>query len=118
MVEFTGIAPVLPVRDVEQAVDHYRRLGFDVETYEGGGYAYVRRDEIWLHLTHVPELDPLVNTSSVYLYVDDAHAVAAAWDGCGGRLSPPAETPYGLLEGAYIDPDGNLLRFGSPIRRS
>jgi len=32
------------------------------------------------------------------------------------RLVPPVDTEYGLGGGAYIDPDGNLLRFGSSAR--
>jgi len=32
------------------------------------------------------------------------------------RLVPPVDTDYGPVEGAYVDPDGNLLRFGSSAR--
>lgn len=33
-------------------------------------------------------------------------------------LDPDIEPPdYGKREGAHRDPDGNLLRFGSPLRR-
>jgi hypothetical protein len=31
------------------------------------------------------------------------------------RTGAPVDTDYGLREGWHIDPDGNLLRFGSPI---
>jgi hypothetical protein len=31
-----------------------------------------------------------------------------------GRPSPRKTPPYGLREGADIDPDNNLIRFGSP----
>jgi hypothetical protein len=43
--------------------------------------------------------------------------VFAAWSEAevDGRLHPPDSTPYGLREMAYIDPDGNLLRVGSPL---
>ena len=33
-----------------------------------------------------------------------------------GTLTEPRRTPYGLREFAYTDPDGNLLRIGSPFR--
>ena len=56
---FRNVAPVLPVGDVVSAVAHYRRLGFDVRTDEGGApYAYARRDEVSLHLAQVDGLDP------------------------------------------------------------
>ncbi len=53
---------------------------------------------------------------AVFLYVSDAHALHHEWREIvvDGRLVPPVDTPYGLIEGAYVDPDGNLLRFGSP----
>jgi hypothetical protein len=32
-----------------------------------------------------------------------------------GPVRDPQDTEYGLRAGAYVDPDGNLLRFGSPL---
>lgn len=118
MSDFRTVAPVLPVRDVASALDHYRRLGFDVRAYEGGAaYAYARRGGVDLHLAQVDDLDPLTSLTSVYLYVDDADALDAEWRaaGVGGRMVDVQDTDYGLREGAHVDPDGNLLRFGSPL---
>ena len=66
-------------------------------------------------MTRFAELDPKTSTSVCYLYVDDADALHAAWAAAGveGRLRPPTDTPYGLREFGYADPDGNLLRVGS-----
>jgi hypothetical protein len=52
----------------------------------------------------------------LYLYVSDADALYAQWrlTRVAGRLVAPVDTEYGLREGAHFDPDGNLLRFGSP----
>jgi hypothetical protein len=52
----------------------------------------------------------------VYLYVSDADALYAQWRlaRVAGRLVAPVDTDYGLREGAHVDRDGNLLRFGSP----
>lgn len=115
MVTFSQVAPVLPVRDLAAAVEHYRRLGFTVSTYDGGGYAFAERGDICLHLSQVSELDPARSLVSVYLYVTDADALAAEWAAAGvpGRLVAPTDTDYGLREGAHVDPDGNLLRYGS-----
>ncbi len=112
------VAPVLPVRDVVSAAVHYRRLGFDVRAYEGGApYAFAERGGVDLHLSQVDELDPLSSLSAVYLYVDDADALVAEWRAAGvdGRMVDAQDTDYGLREGAHVDPDGNLLRFGSPL---
>ena len=118
MVTFRSASPVLPVSDLARAVEHYRRLGFEVRVYEGGDeYAFASRGGTELHLSHVGELDPATSLTSVYLYVSDADALAAEWacSGAAGRHVPPVDTAYGLREGAHVDPDGNLLRFGSPL---
>jgi len=117
-VRFEQLAAVLPVRDIEAGMAHYRALGFEVERYAGSEpYAFVTRDDVHLHLTAWAEMDPATNSSAVYLRVDDADALHADWEraGVGGRLVAPTDTEYGLREGAHLDPDGNLLRFGSPL---
>ncbi len=112
----TGTAAVLPVRDLDAALEHYRRLGFDVHPYDNG-YGYAVRGAADLHLAVRPGLDPRTNASAVYLYVDDAEALFAEWRAAGleGQFFEPHDTDYGLREAAHIDRDGNLLRFGSPL---
>ena len=55
--------------------------------------------------------------SVAYLVVGDADQLAAEWagEGIGGRTNPPVDIPWGMREGTHFDPDGNLLRFGSPL---
>ncbi|MDQ3385618.1 MAG: VOC family protein [Actinomycetota bacterium] len=120
MTHLSSVAPVLPVRDIEAALGHYRKLGFEVRAYGGAAYGYALRDDVQLHLTQVEGLDPATSMTAVYLYVDDADELAAAWGapGIAGRLVEPVDTDYGLREGAHVDPDGNLLRFGSPLAPS
>ena len=111
------LSPVLPVAELDAAVDRYRSLGFDVRVYDGdAAYAYASRGTVEFHLAQVADIESSSNNSAVYLFVDDADAVFASWRlaGIAGRLTPPFDTDYGLREGAYVDPDGNLLRFGSP----
>jgi uncharacterized glyoxalase superfamily protein PhnB len=80
----------------------------------------LHRGGVDLHLAGVPDLQIDENTSACYLYVDDADGLYAEWKAAaaGGRLTEPRSTPYGLREFAYADPDGNLLRIGSPVRVS
>jgi hypothetical protein len=44
----------------------------------------------------------------------------AEWSGAGidGHFHEPRDTTYGLREGACLDRDANLIRFGSPLRTS
>jgi hypothetical protein len=114
----TGMAAILPVRDLDAALDHYRSLGFRVNPYDGG-YGYAVRGAADLHLSVRRDLDPRRNASAVYLYVDDADALYAQWRAAGveGQFFEPHDTEYGLREGAHMDRDGNLLRFGSRLSK-
>ena len=53
----------------------------------------------------------------MYLYVSDAESVYAEWSEAGvdGELGDLIDTPYGLREFAFRDPEGTLLRVGSPL---
>jgi len=104
------IAPIFAVHDLDAAMAHYQRLGFTVRAYAGGGYGYASRDGIEIHLGLVPGDDR--RTSSAYLFVDD---LAAAWRSAGAEVHSPQDTEWGQHEGAVADPDGNVIRFGSPI---
>ncbi len=117
-VVFRSVAPVIPVLDLDAALDRYRRLGFAVHGYEGEErYGFADRDAVQLHLTEWAEHDPKRTASTVYLYVADADAVHSEWERAGvdGRLTEPTDTPYGLREFAFVDTDGTLHRVGSPL---
>ncbi|WP_334138356.1 VOC family protein [Corynebacterium variabile] len=108
-------ACVLPVTDVDRSIEHYRALGFEVAKLTDE-YAMAQRGDTALHLSLMPELDPLKGAGCVYLYVDDADGLAQEWVEAGvGRTVAPVDTDYGLREGAHVDPDNNLLRFGADI---
>ena len=57
--------------------------------------------------------------SAVYLYVEDADILYREWSSAGieGRVVEPRGTSYGLREGACLDRDANLIRFGSGINQ-
>jgi DNA-binding MarR family transcriptional regulator len=117
--QFRQFSPIFPVRDMTAALAHYTALGFDAFAYAGpDDYGFANRDGIGLHLTGDPGHDPAHSHASAYLYVRDADALYAEWSrpGIGGQTRPASPTPYRLREGAHTDPDGNLIRFGSPMR--
>lgn len=117
------VSPVLPVRSVPTALAHYAKLGFKTHAYRDPGstadppYGFASWGGVELHFSRVRDLDPRANTSACYLYVDDADALSAEWRAAGvqGRFTDPEDTPYELREFAHVDPDGNLLRVGSPL---
>ena len=113
----TGIAPIFAVRDLERAFAHYERMGFTRRAYgDGNQYGFVGRDGFELHLGVVP--DERRTASAAYLFVDDADALAAAWRTAGVEIHGPEDTPWGRREGAILDPDGNTIRFGSPLTQA
>jgi hypothetical protein len=117
-VVFERVAPVIPTLDLDAALERYRRLGFTAEPYTGGErYGFVERGSVSMHLTEWAEHDPGRTGAVVYIYVSDAEAVHAEWAASGveGRLGEPSYRPYGLREFGYVDPDGTLLRVGSPL---
>ena len=112
------IAPVFVTTDLVRALVHYQGLGFSTEAYDNTDYyGYARRDAVEIHLAKVKKISHRTTTSCAYLWVDDAAALYDEWSAAGlaGRLDPPKPTDYGLAEGAHVDPDGNLIRFGSPL---
>jgi hypothetical protein len=53
---FDSVAPVLPTVHVLAALRRYERLGFEVSAYDHGDQdGYVRRGDVWLHLSRVRE---------------------------------------------------------------
>jgi DNA-binding MarR family transcriptional regulator len=112
--ELRRFSPIFGVRDLGAALAHYATLGFHTFADDGGDrYGFARRDGIGLHLAVHDATCP----GSAYLYVRDADALYAEWSrpGIAGHTHPAGPTPYRMREGSHVDPDGNLIRFGSPI---
>jgi catechol 2,3-dioxygenase-like lactoylglutathione lyase family enzyme len=115
---FEDVAPVVPVRDLQAALERYRQLGFEVRAYgHGTGYGYAQRGAVSIHLSEWDEHDPNGTGAVAYLYVSDADAVRAEWASCGveGRLGEIRNTAYGMREFGFVDSDGTLHRVGSKL---
>jgi DNA-binding MarR family transcriptional regulator/catechol 2,3-dioxygenase-like lactoylglutathione lyase family enzyme len=115
--QLRSFSPVFGVRDLAAALDHYGALGFTTVAYEEGSeYGFADRDGTGLHLAADAGHDP-AHGAAAYLYVRDADALYAEWSrpGIGGHTHPASPTAYKLREGSHTDPDGNLIRFGSPL---
>jgi catechol 2,3-dioxygenase-like lactoylglutathione lyase family enzyme len=113
-----SFAPIFPVSDLAASLVHYTLLGFTTHEYTGesaaGGYGFARRDTVELHLGTVPHGRP-TSPATAYLHVDNADALAAEWGEAGADVGSPEDTPWGQREGVVRDPDGNIIRFGSPL---
>jgi catechol 2,3-dioxygenase-like lactoylglutathione lyase family enzyme len=121
-----SVAPGLPTTDMVRTLEHYRHLGFTfkadgapltAKTAVAAGFAIAERDGVELHFAVKPEHDPARTATWVYVRVEDADELSAEFDAAGaGQGRAPRDTDYGMRELAHIDPDGNLLLFGSPLR--
>lgn len=110
-----SVAPVFSTTDVEAWLAHYRALGFTVEAYDSD-YGFAELGPVTLHVARNPDHDPLTTAGCAYLDVNDARALWRRWSAVpGGRDVEPVDTDYGVREGAHVDPDGNLLRYGSRL---
>lgn len=107
-----GHEPVFEVRDVAAAANHYSALGFTV-SHHSDTYAFARRErDLTIHLEMV-EHEP--RPSVLYIHCGDADDVAAQWRLAGVTVEGPSDMPWGMREGRHVDPDGHVLRFGSPL---
>jgi uncharacterized glyoxalase superfamily protein PhnB len=105
--------PILPVRDMDEAVGFYERAGFDAEVYEGGGHAFVHRDdESVFDLGVVEHLDPDANAAGCYLIVPDVDDWHADLRARGLPVTPLEDQPWGMREFTLTDPSGNDVRIG------
>ena len=114
----TSIDPVLPVRDVSAAVAFYVRLGFALVADYLPTYAILERDGAWLHLRYArDEMQGSASEGAVYIYADE---VEGFYELClresAHLLHAPCRQPWGTLEFALSDPDGNLIRIGRIVR--
>jgi hypothetical protein len=117
MATLQSAAPIFPTTDLEAMRAHYEALGFEVLVH-GGGYATAARDAVRIHFHQVPDGETLV-PGAAYLASDDADALHAEWRRAGvGETSDLFDPGFGVWEAAHTDPEGNLLRFGSPTKPS
>lgn len=111
----TAHEPVLVVADMGRAADHYRRLGFNV-TYYDDSYAFAEHGALNLHLELAGANGQRPGGGVIYIHCADADDVVDEWRKAGLTVTEPENKPWGKYEGEHVDPDGNVIRFGSPCR--
>jgi hypothetical protein len=111
MPHLLSLAPILSTADMDRMADHYQKLGFVVSLH-GDDYATASRDGFNLHF-HKDDTPP---TGAVYFAVDNAEALHAEWTAAAvGETTDLFDPGFGVWEAAHTDPDGNIIRFGSPL---
>lgn len=114
----TSICPIMPSADFDRTIAFYGDLGFAL----GGrydDYLILRHGGVEVHFFLYREQVPERSDHGAYIRLDDPKAwsdeIAALDLPAMGipRFMPAAVKPWGMLELAVIDPDGNLLRAGT-----
>ena len=103
--------PILPSTDQDRTAAFYTQAGFR-ETERHDGYLLLHNSGVELHFT----LEASPAPGQCFVHVADA---VRLWKQLRERgtagVGPIAEQDYGLREFVLTDPDGNRIRFGSPI---
>lgn len=115
---FKMINPVLPCKDVSDAISFYvDRLGFSLgfqDSAENPHYAGVRRDGVELHLQwHDPQDWERVERPMLRFVVADVDALFGEYEGQGVYHQNTAvrDTAWGTREFAFYDLNQNGLTF-------
>lgn len=107
---FLNVIPLIPARDVEEAIAFYRdRIGFELvfRDAEPANYAGIRCGAVSLHL--YANADPyLAKNASLRILVDDVDALYAdcRTAGCVHPNGALATRPWGSREFSILDPSG------------
>jgi catechol 2,3-dioxygenase-like lactoylglutathione lyase family enzyme len=125
------VVPIMKVTDIDRAISFYcSTIGFAMDFrysvgQDGPTYVGVSFDGSQLHLSTFA--GDGVAGAAAYVYVDDVDSLCrsmlqAGLNTPGNPASPveqgPVDQTWGMREFYVRDPDGNTLRFGSPIPQS
>jgi catechol 2,3-dioxygenase-like lactoylglutathione lyase family enzyme len=109
---WTCVIPNLPARHVPAAQEWYRdTLGLEIKWIWEDNFGSVGSGYVELFLYETDDPKPVVCS----VFVDDVDAVYERSREHGGVIvSELDRKPWGLREFSLRDPDGNVLRIGSP----
>ncbi len=111
----TGFEPIFKVANVARSVAWFERAGFDT-SFHDDTYAFAHRArDLTIHLARAA-VDEHSGQGSLYIHCQDADRVAEEWRAAELDVDGPRDEDYGKREGSITDPDGNVIRFGSPVR--
>jgi catechol 2,3-dioxygenase-like lactoylglutathione lyase family enzyme len=121
--------PILPCRSIDEVLDFYVALGFEV-TYRQQSpntYATVQRGGIELQFFVLKAVDPANSYSTCYVITPDVDELYRSFrDGIRAatgrvplrgvpRIGALKDMAYGVRQFVMTDPGGNMIRIGQPI---
>jgi len=110
------VAPGMPTTDMERTIRDCARMGFVAKRFEDDGFAILRRDGAELHFALKPDHDPRRTATWIYVRVDDVDTLYREFRTAGVPMRrEPRNTDHRMRETVFIDADGNMVIFGSPM---
>lgn len=131
--ELQGIVTLVEVFDVNHSIEFYREmLGFEVLHTAGPpdrlGWAFLRTGNVELMLNSMydpdnprpPAPDPARTAAhrdtTIYIGCPDVNGAYEFLRAKGVRLNPPCDTPYGMRQLPFSDPDGYGVCLQWPVK--
>jgi hypothetical protein len=109
------VTPILPVADMDAAVQFCEAAGFEVRRYDDG-YAFAQLDgQSVFDLDLVAEMDPASNHAGCYLITPDADAWHVRLVVAQLPVSGIEDQPWGMREFTLTGPSGCSIRIGRSI---
>lgn len=126
------VIPILPCPSIDDLLDFYRALGFEVTSYQKSPNPYcgVRLRGIELQFFGMKSHDPATSYSTCYVLTDDVDGLYASFrTGLKAalgkvptrglpRIGALKDMSYGVRQFLMTDPGGNCIRVGQPIADS
>lgn len=120
--EFQSLNPIFPARDLQETQDFYEAIGFKTANlYEGYGYLIMHCDGAEIHFFRAEGFDPTTSNHAGYLRLPEVDTLSDHLSTLGlprdgiPRWSPAEDTPWGMRETIWIDPNGTLIRAGAHL---
>jgi catechol 2,3-dioxygenase-like lactoylglutathione lyase family enzyme len=112
---FRSAIPILPSADLERTIGFWQPVGFEVVArYDG--YLVTHADGVELHFTVDGGGPAARGPGLAFVHVQDALVLWKRLHSADvPSVGPVEEREHGLREFVVTDPDGNRVRFGSPI---
>lgn len=121
--EFQSLCPIFPAIDLEKTQAFYEAIGFETRSiYPDYGYLIMARDGAEVHFWHAPDVDPKTSNHAGYLRLPDVDPLSQHMETLDlptegiPRFSPAQDTPWGMRETNWIDPNGTLIRAGAFLK--
>lgn len=118
--QLLSTAPIFASRDFDVTAAFYANFGYRKVWRYAEGYLILRRDGVELHFYQAgPDYDPAACESGAYVRFLNVAQLTKDWSGLDlpdtgiPRYVPPKLRPWGMFEAHTVDPDGNLLTYGT-----